>query len=118
MARHQDADGRWDGGTRKDARGNVLPGEDDFTIHAQAGEVAFGECQYWEADTAMTGLALLSFLGAGYTHLEGKHASTVRKGLDFLVRSQTPEGDLRGPSLSVGMYCHGIASLASAKRSR
>ena len=60
----------------------------------------------------MTGLALLSFLGAGNTHKDGTHARTVTLGLNFLLRSQKPDGDLRGDSRNVGMYCHAIASLA------
>ena len=35
-----------------------------------------------------------------------------RKGLDYLVLSQKPDGDLRGQSRAVGMYCHAMASLA------
>ena len=109
---HQDRDGRWDAATGRDADGRAVPGEDDFTAHCPPGEICFGTCHYWEADTAMTGLALLSYLGAGYTHQEGKHAATVRRGLDFLIASQKPSGDLRGASLAVGMYCHAMASLA------
>jgi hypothetical protein len=60
----------------------------------------------------MTGLALLAFLGAGHTHESGPHADTVARGLAFLVHIQKPDGDLRGPSVNVGMYCHAIASLA------
>ena len=112
LARHQDQDGRWDAATGRDAEGRPVAGEDDFTVHCPPGEICFGTCHYWEADTAMTGLALLSYLGAGYTHLEGKHASTVERGLKFLMASQKPSGDLRGASLAVGMYCHAMASLA------
>ncbi len=36
-----------------------------------------------------TALALLAFLGAGYTHKDGQYRSTVRKGLDYLL-SQLP----------------------------
>ena len=86
--------------------------DDSFTIHCPAGEVCFGECYYWEADTALTGLSLLAYLGAGYTHVDGKYAETVGQGLEFLRRSQKPDGDLRGPSQAVGMYCHAMATLA------
>ncbi len=68
--------------------------------------------RYWEADTALTGLALLTFLGAGYTHIEGRYAETVEKGLNFLIEQQKPDGDLRGQSRVVGMYCHAMATLA------
>jgi hypothetical protein len=113
LARHQDAtDGRWDGGTAKTREGAIAGNEDSYTIHCPPGEVCFGECIYWEADTALTGLSLLAYLGAGYTHLEGKYATTVTKGLEFLLRSQKSDGDLRGSSLAVGMYCHSMATLA------
>lgn len=112
LARHQDQDGRWDAATGRDTSGRPVAGEDDFTVHCPAGEVCFGTCHYWEADTATTGLALLAYLGAGYTHREGKHATTVAKGLAFLKGVQKPDGDLRGASRAVGMYCHAMASLA------
>lgn len=112
LARHQDADGRWDGGTARYADGGVVKGDDDFTAHCPPGEVCFGECAYWEADTGLTGLALLTYLGAGYTHKEGKYAATITKGLNFLMSQQKPDGDLRGVSTTVGMYCHAMATLA------
>lgn len=87
--------------------------------------------------TAATGLALLSFLGAGYTHQEGKYDAVVQKGLYFLRERQTITshgGDLRDNSAALevtvpagkllsaldlaanarrdSMYSHGIASLA------
>jgi hypothetical protein len=112
LARHQDADGRWDGGTQKEAGGITAKGHDNFTIHCPAGEICFGECFYFEADTAMTGLALLAYLGANYTHLDGKYAQNVARGIQFLLNSQKPNGDLRGESKAVGMYCHCMAALA------
>ncbi|WP_435011259.1 prenyltransferase/squalene oxidase repeat-containing protein [Tundrisphaera lichenicola] len=112
LARHQDLDGRWDGGTARFKDGSVAKDDDSFTIHCPAGEVCFGECYYWEADTALTGLSLLAYLGAGYTHVDGKYAAVVGKGIEFLRRSQKPDGDLRGVSLAVGMYCHSMATLA------
>ena len=112
LARHQDADGRWDAGTARYRDGSAAPGDDSFTAHCPAGDICFGECFYWEADTAVTGLALLAFLGAGYTQADGRYQRVVGRGLDFLVASQKPDGDLRGPSKAVGMYCHAMATLA------
>lgn len=112
LTRHQDADGRWDAGVAKDADGRVVRGHDSFTAHCPPGAICAGECIYWEADTAVTGLALLAYLGAGYTHTDGKYAETVGKGLDFLLLTQKPDGDLRGTSKAVGMYCHAMAALA------
>jgi hypothetical protein len=112
LARHQDADGRWDGATARDEDGTALPGDDDFTVFCPPGQTCFGECAYWEADSALTGLALLTYLGAGYTHQDGKFATTVSKGLEFLLSQQKADGDLRGQSRAVGMYCHAMATLA------
>jgi hypothetical protein len=66
--------------------------------------------------TAATGFALLCFLGAGYTHVEGKHAETVRAGLEYLKQQEhgdqrhSKDDRIRGPR--DGMYAQGIATLA------
>ncbi|HZW34277.1 MAG TPA: hypothetical protein VFF52_26375 [Isosphaeraceae bacterium] len=113
LARHQDPeDGRWDAGIARYDDGTPAQGDDDFTVHCPPGETCFGACAYWEADTAMTGLALLTYLGAGYTHIQGEYAATVGKGFDFLLAQQQASGDLRGRSRVVGMYCHAMATLA------
>ncbi|WP_152053616.1 prenyltransferase/squalene oxidase repeat-containing protein [Tautonia marina] len=112
LARHQDADGRWNAGTARYRDGSPASGDTSFTSHCPPGDICHGECFYWEADTAVTGLALLAFLGSGYTHLDGKYAPVVGRGIDFLLTIQKADGDLRGPSRAVGMYCHTMASLA------
>ncbi len=65
-------------------------------------------------DPAATGLSLLAFLGAGYTHREGKHRDTVRKGIYFLqqILEETPQGGSFLFQSERGMYNHGIASFA------
>ncbi len=68
---------------------------------------------------AATGMALLCFLGAGQTHLEGEYKDTVFKGLSFLIQSMRVQqnygawyrGDGHGQGLD-DMYAHGIASIA------
>jgi hypothetical protein len=66
-----------------------------------------------DADTGITGLALLAFLAAGHTHLEGGYKENVQHGLEFLLRSQASNGNLYGDArLFARMYCHGIAALA------
>jgi hypothetical protein len=89
----------------------------------------------YTSSTAATGLALLSFLGAGYTHTEGKYADVVAKGVYFLqerMRITSFGGDLRDSVVELtgeqplgllnaaqfqairndSMYSHGIATLA------
>jgi hypothetical protein len=112
LARHQDSDGRWNAGTARYDDGTAVKGDNDYTVHCPPGEACFGECMYWEADTAVTGLALLAYLGAGYTQTDGKYAETVGNGIDFLRAVQKPDGDLRGKSRAVGMYCHAMATIA------
>lgn len=65
-------------------------------------------------DTAATGLSLLAFLGAGYTHRDGIHRETIRKGVYFLlqVMEETPEGGSFIYQSDRGMYNHGIAAFA------
>ncbi|MEO8269504.1 MAG: hypothetical protein ABI557_07290 [Aureliella sp.] len=69
------------------------------------------------SDTAATGLALLSFQGAGYTHNQFKYAGTLRKAVQFLVAHQKTDGDLYIPQdpasdQNAWLYSHAIASLA------
>ena len=76
-----------------------------------------GERVVLDSHTAATGLCLLAFQGAGYTHLKHQYADTVSRGLSYLVTRQRSNGDLyvRENELSdrnVALYSHGIASLA------
>jgi len=65
------------------------------------------------ADNGVSGLALLAFLGAGHTHMEGKYRNNVRRAIDFLVRTQKSNGNLSGNAqIHASMYCHGMATLA------
>jgi hypothetical protein len=69
------------------------------------------------SDTAATGLAILAFQGAGYTHLEGKHAGSIRRGLEALRRGQRADGDLyrrmdAASNANAWLYSHAIAALA------
>jgi hypothetical protein len=67
-----------------------------------------------EARNAATALALLPFLGSGYTHKDTKqYRATVNNGLQFLLKRMhnTPQG---GSLFEPGgqMYSHGIGSIA------
>jgi hypothetical protein len=97
LARHQAADGSW----RFDLSGCRCDGG-----CRDAGSVT--------STTAATGVALLPFLGAGHTHIEGEHRETVSRGLYYLMSRMriTP----RGGDLGEGtMYGHGIATMALAE---
>ncbi len=96
LARLQFPDGRW-------SLHQLPPG-------VSMPDPALGSMQ---ADTAATGLALLTYLGAGYTHLDDKHRTIVDKGLTWLVSNQKPNGDLfTGGSQPAWFYSHGIAAIA------
>ena len=64
-----------------------------------------------DANVAMTGYAVLCFLGAGYDHkTPNKYKTTVEKGLEYLRSIQTGDGNL-GPR----NYEHGVATMALAE---
>lgn len=65
------------------------------------------------ATTGISGLALLSMLGAGHTHQDGQHQQAVRNGLQYLLTIQAPDGSMAGQADPYARtYCHGMASLA------
>lgn len=65
-------------------------------------------------EPAATGLALLAFLGAGYTHREGEYAAEVKRGIYYLlqVMEQTERGGSFLHSSPQGMYNQGVATFA------
>ena len=67
-----------------------------------------------ESSTGATGLSLLPFLGAGYTHLRGPYHEVIQNGFDYLIRKMvdTPHGGDLQEGANFGMYTHGIASIA------
>jgi hypothetical protein len=95
LARHQQSDGKWS---------FHHGGDDPGTLE--------------KCTTGATGLAILSFLGAGYTHRSGplRFEPNVERGIKFLVsqiKYGKEGGDLRGVVVSnEGMYAHAIATLA------
>ncbi len=98
LARHQLNDGSWNFDHR------IGEGQADRrSPHPGSGSAA----KY-----GATAIALLPFLGAGNTHLEGQYADVVRKGVEFL-KSNKNRGRL-GLSFSENqgtMYSHGLATL-------
>lgn len=66
-----------------------------------------------DAKIGATAQALLPFLGAGQTHMEGAYKNNVKAGLGFLLRSMKVEGGQRGDLMEGGgsMYSHGLASI-------
>lgn len=79
-----------------------------------------GERVLLRSDTAATGLALLAFQGAGYTHRQHQYADNVGRGIEWLMKVQRTNGDLYRSEdpvsdRSVALYSHGIAALAMSE---
>ena len=100
LAAAQEADGHWDPKRYGAGQERYVLGENRGGAGARA-------------DTGITALALLAFLGAGHTHREGPYADNVARGLDYLRRSQGANGNLGGDAeLFAHMYCHSMATFA------
>lgn len=81
----------------------------DRTANANQKDPYLGQMR---SDSAATALALLPFLGAGYTHREEKHRDTVTKGIRWLLQNQKANGDLfSGGSEYCWFYSHALASI-------
>lgn len=103
LAFAQSSDGRWDA-VRWDAGRELL-------VLRQNRENAGRK-----ADTAVTALALLAYLGAGHSHTDGSYRETVAAGIDFLLRAQTADGNLMGESTRFAQtYSHSMATFALAE---
>ncbi len=97
LARHQDADGRWDC--------------DQFMKHDLEGEICDGAGNAVH-DVGVTGLALLAFLGDNHTLRAGKYRDVVKRGVMWL-RSEQQDNGLFGSDTSHDyIYDHAIATYA------
>ncbi len=106
LGKTQFPDGRW-------AFDRLPPGTGMNFNAAELGQM--------NADTGATGLALLAFLGAGYTHIPPENATdthheTVLRGLEWLMQNQQADGSLFRPDSDLyrnaRIYSHGIATIA------
>ena len=104
LAANQNAAGYWDA----DAYGSGKVKTDENGVDRRyAGR---------NADTGLTALSLLAFLGAGYTHEEGPYSKTVDKAIRWLISQQRSDGFLGGKATHYAkMYCHGMATYALAE---
>jgi len=82
LARAQEDDGHWDS-KRWGASGNV--------------------------DAAVTGLALLAFLGHGETDMDGKYKRNVYKALQWLKKYQAPNGSFKARFYTQGICTMGVS---------
>jgi len=70
-----------------------------------------------ESDSAATGLAVMAFQGAGYTHTQFKYKDALRAAIDSLVKHQDKSGDYyfaQGSEANqvARLYSHAIVTLA------
>jgi hypothetical protein len=100
LATNQSGGGRWEARRLSGGAARAADNEDRQSAGAQA-------------DTGITGLALLAFLAAGHTHLQGPDQKTVRRGLTYLLSVQESDGCLGvSPNRYERMYCHAMATCA------
>ncbi len=97
LVRHQRADGSWSLNFQDQCQADACP-----------------PLRALESDTAATGLGLLPLLGAGYIHtVKCKHQDSVRRGLEWLVAHQEPNGNMFVGGAGIAyMYSHAIATMA------
>jgi hypothetical protein len=96
LAAQQLNDGGWNFDLRKNRNAN--PGQAD------------------KARNGATAMALLPFLGAGHTHLEGKYKTEVYQGLTYLMKHVQQQRTRYGPGGSWHepqgtMYSHGLSAI-------
>lgn len=100
LVANQRPSGRWDARELGGGAGRAADGQDRQAAGLQA-------------DTGLTGLALLAFLAGGHTHLQGQHQVSVRRGLEYLLGAQEADGCLGGAGNRYErMYCHAMATCA------
>jgi hypothetical protein len=100
LARSQEADGHFDASLHGGGREMRIAGRDRQSAGGKS-------------DSGMTGLALLAFLASGHTHLHGDYSANVRRGLEYLMRTQRADGGLGGNGIVYEyMYCHAMAAFA------
>ena len=109
LADAQSSDGRWDA---SDYGAGTAEVSEDSNIRNNTGR---------EADSGVTGLCLLAYLGAGNTTRSGPYKQTVRDAISFLMSEQREDGYLGGLGTQTGdeqiagAYCHAIATFALAE---
>ncbi len=102
LARHQDPDGYWKVQRPSADPCSPSPGHDDF-------------------DAGVTGLSLLAFLGAGYSHLSQethggiRFGDVVKKGIQWMMQNQDAEGCIGTRRAQKYMYNHILCALAMAE---
>ncbi len=81
-------------------------------ISANQAPEGFWKTDAWGESTAITSLAVMAFLAAGYVSDEGPYGEQISRGVRWVISQQQPNGMLIRKTQSHGpMYDHGICSL-------
>lgn len=97
LVRHQSPNGMWD--------------SDNYFINCQEGNKMEPGKDVGGADEALTGYAVLCFLGAGYDHrMPSRYRNVVKNGIDWLVSIQKPSGLIGNRN-----YEHAVCAMALAE---
>nr|ABX10638.1 membrane protein [uncultured planctomycete 3FN] len=118
LALHQNLEGYWDpdGFSLHCPRGDQCTGPSGRALHGAEDRSVAERRAGLHANSGVTALALLAFMGKGYTHEEGRYADQVDRGLSWLIRQQDANGYLGGNATRYArMYCHGMATYALAE---
>lgn len=69
-----------------------------------------------QADAGLTSLAILAFLGAGYTQEEGQYSDNINRAIQWMIDHQRPNGFLGGEATHYArMYSHAMATYSLAE---
>lgn len=86
----------------------------DLVCNGACGDAC--EAKFSRSFNGATSMALLPFLGAGQTHLQGEFKQVVQRGMLFLIRNGKPGRSAGLPVLDLrdgvgNMYSHGLAAI-------
>ncbi len=113
LSRHQNPNGSWSIVAYQGNCGKVNPSKYSGRCTPNPGHEDF--------DSGVTGMSVLAFLGAGYSHLsKDTHdgicfGDVVRKGLQWMMSNQDPEGCIGPRTAQKYMYNHTICALAMSE---
>ncbi len=118
LALHQNLEGYWDpdGFSLHCPRGDLCSGPSGRALHGAEDRSVAERRAGLHANSGVTALAILAFMGKGYTHEEGRYADQIDRALSWLIRQQDADGFLGGNATRYArMYCHGMATYALAE---
>lgn len=113
LSRHQNDDGSWGGVGHRERCGSVAK-----YGRAKCPRLESAVADY---DAGLTALAVLAFTGAGHSHLSAEthdgisFGDAVRKGLQWLMSHQHPDGLVGDRNGDKYMYSHALGALALAE---